>query len=365
MGSAVRPQAPAASNRPVMVRGSLAACAAFFLLSAPASAHEKWFIETDGYGLRWDLFFAPLPLAFAGAVVLATIVAAILWRRRGCVDFIPGPEIFGTTPQRRRIVYGLLPLIVGIHFAVPLLANGTATTLFSPNDHLHGALAYTFGVLETGVALALFYGAFTRLAALILGAMWLTSFVVVGPEIALENALFGGAAAFFFLAGRGPIAIDRLMFPRLEPPAWMIRAAELPLRVGLGISLTTVAFTEKFANLPLALHFLQKYPLNFTRYLGIPMPNDIFVLCAASVELLVGLWILFGIFPREIIILAWLPFNLTLSVFNQTELIGHLPIYGIMALLLIWIPGRPNLDEWVEGVTHWHLSVMGDQSAAP
>lgn len=332
--------------------------ALFFVLAfigamAPAQAHEKWFIDSSAYPLRWDLFFQPLPLAFTGGVVVVTILAAIWWRARKYRDFIPGPEIFGTTPLRRRIVYGMLPLIVGIHFSVPLLVNGTHTTLFSPNAQMHGIPAYAIGLLETGIALAFFYGGFTRLAGIVLGLVWIAAFFVVGPEIALENALFAGAAAFFFMAGRGPIAIDRLMFPRLEPPRKLLLHAELPLRIGLGISLTVVAFTEKFANLPLAAHFLDTRPLNFTHYVGLPLSNDLFVLFAASVELLVGLWILFGIFPREIIIVAWLPFNLTLSVFNQVELIGHLPIYGIMALLLIWIPGRRNLDDWAAGVMHW------------
>ena len=60
------------------------------------------------------------------------------------------------------------------------------------------------------------------------------------------------------------------------------------------------------------------------------------MLFAGSVELLIGLWITLGIFNREIVIIALLPFNLTLSVFNQTELAGHLPFYGIMALLVVW-----------------------------
>jgi len=38
-------------------------------------------------------------------------------------------------------------------------------------------------------------------------------------------------------------------------------------------------------------------------------------------------------------------------VFNTTELIGHLPIYGIMALLVIWIPAsQRNLDDWTDGL---------------
>jgi hypothetical protein len=67
--------------------------------------------------------------------------------------------------------------------------------------------------------------------------------------------------------------------------------------------------------------------------------------------LIIGLWITLGIFNREIVIIALLPFNLTLSVFNQTELAGHLPFYGIMALLLVWETGNENRREWLDGVS--------------
>ena len=109
-----------------------------------------------------------------------------------------------------------------------------------------------------------------------------------------------------------------------------------------------VAFTEKLANPALAQSFLQQHPLNFTGALGIPMSDATFALCAGSVELLVGLFILFGLFPRLIILVAWLPFNLTLTIFDWVELIGHLPFYGALAVLLIWTPEESEL--WLRGV---------------
>ena len=328
-----------------------ASLGAAILCASPAEAHEKWFYDSSALPLRWDLFFAPLPLTFFTAIIVVTLIAAVLWRKRRYRDFIPGPELFGADDRRRRIVYAILPLIIGVHFAVPLVVDGAHTVLFSPDGNVPGAWAYIFGVCETGIALAFFYGGFTRLAAVVLGVLWFAGLFVVGVETMLENILFLGAAAFFFMAGRGPLSIDRLMFPLLEPSDRLMRHAVLPLRIGLGLSLTVVAFTEKFANLPLATHFLEKYPLNFTAALGLPMSNELFMLCAASVELGVGLFLTFGIFPREVIIIAWLPFNLTLSVFNTTELIGHLPIYGIMALLVIWIPAsQRNLDDWTDGL---------------
>ena len=161
--------------------------------------------------------------------------------------------------------------------------------------------------------------------------------------------LYLGFAAFFFLAGRGPYSVDRMLLPRLEPPESSARYAIPALRVGLGVSFLVVAFTEKLANVPLGLAFLESYPLNFAAGLGFPISDEVFVLLAGAVELLVGLWLLFGVFPREIVVIALVPTNLTLTVFSWTELIGHLPIYGILAVLLLWGRGK-DMELWLKGL---------------
>lgn len=333
------------------------AVAGVLATASPALAHEKWFSESAEYPLRWDLFVQPLPLALFGAVLLATLAAGLLWWRARGRGFLPGLKSFGATDERRAMIFSLVPLILGIHVAVPLLVNGVQGNLFSPDNALPGVWANFLGLAETFVALALFYGAFTRLAAAGLAGLWVAGLFLVGPQPMLDNTLYLGFAAFFLLAGRGPISIDRLLLPRLEPPEHLMRYAMTALRVGLGLSFVIVAFTEKFANLPLSRSFLERYPLNFTSALGIPLPDDVFILFAGAVELLVGLWILSGIFPREIALIALIPVNLTLTIFNWSELIGHLPIYGILAVMLLWEPGRENLALWLRGLREGPLSI--------
>ncbi len=340
------------------LRGTAWCIALLFMTVTDVFAHEKWFHETSGFGLRADLVFRPLPLGFIAAVLLVTLGGWLFWRARGR-GFIPGPENFGTTDERRSALYGLIPAILGIHVAVPLLVSGVQGELFTPNNKLPGVWMYALGLAQTGIALAIFYGALTRIAAIMLALLWFAGIFLVGLEPMLDSAMYLGFAAFFFLAGRGPISIDRLLLPRLEPSSQMMEKAVTALRVGLGLSLVFVSFTEKFANIPLASAFLERYPLNFTAALGIPMSDETFILCAGAVELLVGLWILFGIFPREIILIAWVPINLTLTIFNWTELIGHLPIYGTLAVLAVWSPGRENLQLWLDGLRNGPLAILG------
>jgi len=250
-----------------------------------------------------------------------------------------------------------MPAVLGLHLAVPLLVNGTQGRLFSTDNVLPAGWANLLGLLQIGIALAMAYGGMARLAALGLAGIWLLGIVVLGLEPMLENIFFLGLAAFFFMAGRGPVAVDRLIFPIMEPPARLIRWAVLALRIGLGLSLVVVAFTEKFINLQLAASFLKQHALNFTPVLGFPLSDTVFALLAGSVELLIGLWLVLGIFPREVILLAWVPFNLTLTVFDWTELAGHLPFYAAMALLLIWERGQDNLEVWLHGLRGGPLAV--------
>lgn len=320
-----------------------------FGIAAGAVAHEKWFEDPRPY--PFDLSNAMNPLAL-GLIATMLVLVAVLYvlKRRFPNGFLPSFERFGASHETLERLYGLIPLILGVHVAVPLLVSGVTGRLFSPDNVLPGAWRYFIGLAETGLALAFVYGGLTRMAAVALGVLWLIGVFIFGPEPMLDNAIYLGFAAFFYLAGRGPLSIDRLVIPKFAPSPELMRKAVPALRIGLGVSLTFVAFSEKFANVPLAEAFLQRFPLNFTHALGIGMSNQTFIYAAGSVELLVGLCLLFNLFPREIVLIAWIPINMSLTVFNWTELVGHLPIYGIMALLLVWPPTGKDETRWVHGL---------------
>jgi uncharacterized membrane protein YphA (DoxX/SURF4 family) len=227
---------------------------------------------------------------------------------------------------------------------------GIMGQLFSPNNQLDGAWLYWLGVVQIGIGLSFLYGGMTRLAGAALILLWLVGVGVVGLEAILENAHYLGFGAFFFLTGRGPYAIDRLLFPAVEPTPKLSRLAMPCLRIGTGLGLAVVAFTEKLANPELARAFFQKHDLNFTEWLHIPMSDDTFVLCAGSTELMIGLCLMFGIFPRLIVASMWLLINMSLTVFSWVELVGHLPLYGVMAILLVWTEQEEDQRLWIDGV---------------
>ncbi len=332
-------------------------------LAAPAHAHEKWFQDTTGLPLRWDLYLRTLPLSFTGGVLILFAIMCLLWKLRRGRDLIPGPDYFGALPERRMAFYGLAPAILGLHVAVPLLVYGVLGQLFTPNNFMQPGWAHFLGLGEALIALCFLYGGMTRPAALALIGLWAAGAALFTPEPMLESLHILGFAGFFYLAGRGPISVDRLLFPKLEPPVDFVAMAPTVLRVGVGLSLATVGFTEKLANIPLAEAFLTQHPeINFTSKIGIGMSDELFALFAGSVELLAGLMIAFGVFPRTIILVALVPMNRSLTVFNWRELVGHMPFYGALAFLLVWTP--KDRDLWVSGLRGGPLG-LGESPNGP
>ena len=318
--------------------------------SSPASAHEKWFYDASLYPTNWEALLRPSALVAIAVALALTAFAWTVFRVRGGRDLIPGPEALGAEEAGRVRFYSLVPLILGVHLGLPLIVLGVTGTLFSPNNPLPGASLHWVGLAEIGLSLCFIYGGLTRAAGLGLGLVWLLGIALVGLEPMMENLHYLGFAGFFFLAGRGPYAVDRLLFPRLAPSPPLAKLALPALRAGVGLSLAVVAFTEKLANPDLARAFLREYPLNFMPALGVPLSDDTFILCAGATELLIGLFLIFGIFPRAIIGTAWFFINVTLTVFLWRELLGHLPLYGAMGVLLVWTPKEEDQRLWVRGV---------------
>ncbi len=321
-----------------------------FICACSAGAHEKWFYDATDYPARLSAVGRPFTLLLIGAVVAAAVIGWLWQRSRGGRELLPGPAFFGASERGMTLLYAVIPAILAVHAAVPLVVNGVLGDLFSPNNALLGGWKYPLGLLEVGIALALFYGGFTRLAALSLALLWLFGLWLGGVGDMLDNLHYLGLAAFFWLAGRGPYSVGRLVLPNLDAPPELAHLAVPALRIFTALSLIATAFSEKLANPALAGAFLQKYPINLAANLGLPIPDVTFALLAGAVELTLGVFLLFNIFPRLVILVAWLPFNLTLTVFGWQELVGHLPYYGIMALLLIWPGGKENDALWRRGL---------------
>ena len=304
--------------------------------------HERWFTQDWKFPVHFEMAFTPVTWIPLGTALAITGVVLLIWRAHGRRAIVPGPIELGMSWEKYEQLLTWMPLVIGVHTAVALLVSGIGLHLFVPNltlpENLLGAL---LGLSQIGIALSLIYGALTRVAAVALAALWLAGAVVFGPVRLVEHSLILGIAFFLFVTGRGALSFDMSLDRLHRPIARLVPYAAPVLRVLTGLSIVVVAFTEKLWNVPMGLAFLAEHHFNFFPALGLPAVGDReFLLLAGTVELTLGLLLMSGAFVRLLILVLWVPFNLTLPLLGWRELIGHLPIYGIMGFLLVWGESR-------------------------
>jgi uncharacterized membrane protein YphA (DoxX/SURF4 family) len=315
------------------------------LTAAPASAHERWFAEPADGG-EWGFFASPLALAATAAVV----VVAVVWRfaaRR-----LPRPELPFLAPLGRLAPF--VPRLLAVHLGVALLALAVTGSFLSPAVPLEevpgGSLA---GVVEAVIGIWLVTGIRLRAAAVAVALLGPFALLAAGPVAVLENAAILGIAAFLAI-----VPPSDEPFGRVDPSPERLRVAMLLLRSLVAVTLVTLAFSEKFTNPELARNTLHAYPaLDVFALVGLEVPVDTFIVVAGAVELLFGLLVLSGALPQVATLVAMVPFNATLLLFGTTEVIGHLPVYGLFLTLLVygsdrrtaaavaWLPSRADVRQ--------------------
>jgi uncharacterized membrane protein YphA (DoxX/SURF4 family) len=314
-----------------------------------ASAHEKWFVDAQPYPVRWELLFS-LPTVVAVAVSALMIGALVLLRRIVRDPYFPNP-------QWLRPVNPAIQAVVGIQTAISLVfmtGHGwlLAPTLSVPQNVIGWALL----AVQLFLSFTFITGWFTRLGGAVLVALVGVAFLLFPPTLAAEQLLFAGIGLYMLIEGR---ALYR-PYNRLARRAAMFwsRYSHLSLtamRVGTGLSILWLAFSEKLLNPQLGLAFLQQYPqFNFMKLLGFTWYSDeLFVYSAGVVEATVGVLLVSGVLPRVVILLMWLPFNIAIPLLPPQELLGHLPILAVMyAVFLGSDRSLPPADEMTASDGH-------------
>ncbi|HJQ09587.1 MAG TPA: hypothetical protein VJ840_01020 [Gemmatimonadaceae bacterium] len=306
--------------------------------------HERWFLEESKFPVQFDTWNTANSLIPIGVAVSVTALATFIYRLRDRHNVVPGPIHLGMPWENYIRLLTWVPLVIGVHMGVTLLVSGVSRQLFVPNLELPvNLLGGVLGMIEIAIALSFIYGALARPAAAALALTWLIGTIVFGPLRLIEHTEILGIAFFIFATGRGPLAFDQAFTHLNKPVARLIPYAVPVLRVALGIGLTVVALTEKIWNFPMATAFLQDHHFNFFPYIGMTSIDDAkFVMIAGTIELIVGLMLIAGTYVRLVILITLIPFNLSLPFMGWRELVGHLPTYGILALLLLWGDERPG-----------------------
>jgi uncharacterized membrane protein YphA (DoxX/SURF4 family) len=300
---------------------------------AGLAPHVKWFTDPAAHPTDWSLLLSlPVLVAFALAFG-ATGVAWIIQHRLSEPSILKGLERFAP----------IVPTVLGLHVGIALIVSAAVGVLFAPNLRLNDdLLGQAILVVEAMCGVMLLLGLATRAGAVLLALLGVIAMQPLTFLSILENVHILGIAIFLFIVGRGPFSFDRLRGvkpPTRHPdaPAWALTM----LRLCLGFAIALGALTEKLLDPALAQALLEQRPfLNFVRPIGIGDP--LFVYLAGLTELVIGVVIMSGQLTRPVMAIGATLFTISVPFFGWTELLGHLPFYGIMFVLFM----APQASSW-------------------
>lgn len=287
-------------------------------------AHTAWFTDERP---EFDFGFLLEPASLA--LVASALAIAFGWRWAS--NRLPRPEL-----AVLQVLGGLapwIPRILAIHAGVSLIAQAYGGTYLAPGLDLPPGTAGTLlAIVEGALGVWLVSGWRIRSAAALLVAAGPLGLLAYGPVSILERIDLLGIALFLVLVPPGP---DRNGAVEITPAG--LAPPLLLMRVSAGGALVVLSATEKLIRPEIGLALIDRYPiLNVAAAMGIEVPDVEFIRIAGSIELLFGLLLISGALPQIAVIVAGIPFNATLFFFGASELIGHLPMYGVMLALLVY-----------------------------
>lgn len=301
------------------------------LVPVPLFAHTRWFadgqvppiITTEPTALYLSIW------AVICAAVIATGITLERRRALSLAFLLPrAPHQFDRAAAAFSMVAGAFLVIAGTHHY-----------LFSPNLSVESGVPMWLVTLQVLVGLSFLVGAFARVSALILGALWMLALPVVGIEASLENIWVLSTALFVLIMGNDYFSLVKFrLIAHLVRP---YREYALPiLRVGTGATLLVLGFSEKILKPELGVNFLSQYDWNFMALLGVPYSDYLFTLSAGSVEALLGAIFILGVVTRLNALVVAVFFTVPLFLLGPIELAGHLPHFAAVVLLLFFGSGE-------------------------
>ena len=315
-------------------------------------AHVAWF-ESDHTGTDWGFVFEGATLALLAAAVLLTVVVRVIAR------FFPGVDV----PFLARMA-PWMPFAIRLHLAVSLISLLSLGFYLSPSMDLRpNVVGVLLGAVMVVVAIGMATGWHARQAAIVLIAAGPIGMIEFGFWDVVQRVDMLGPALFVLIAGPGRWSADYELGDVREPTREQVARAVWALKVAVGLALIVVAFAEKLVDPDRAAAFLQGMPeFNVFREVGLPIGDREFVRIAGATEVLFGLLIISGSLPQAAVVIAGVPINATLFFYGETELAGHLPIYGTMLVLLVY-GSDPDLRRDVSAL--WPFRSRGAGSPAP
>jgi len=296
----------------------------FFLalisFSQSASAHLKWFAVDDRRINLGEYYSGYHTEIIIGAILCLLMVGVAVWiNKRLTFDMPP-------TPAVKKYVARAFSILIGLSLLYASYNESILAAHYLVSSRILVLLQYAQAI----VALMLIFNLFPKSAASVLILIYVILASQMGLLEVLDYINFIGIAAYLILSNSQDENQQAYAVP--------------VIRVITGATLIILAFSEKLLNPDIGLRFLTLNDWNFMQAMGVTgYTNELFILSAGFVELLIGIVFMLGLLTRinTLVLLAFMiTSNVTFMLQSSnsealTELAGHAPILAIALILLM------------------------------
>ncbi|MEN9647317.1 MAG: hypothetical protein RLY57_121 [Candidatus Parcubacteria bacterium] len=304
----------------------------FVLLSAPitfVSAHVKWFAHEQGYVEPYHVSDLPVILSIIAGIIIVAI-GVILDRRLSIPQWL------------KRLLERIAPAVLSvasIGFGLAFIIFSYLGFVFAPNLVAQGSIGTLLIVIQAIAGAMIFFGWYERVGGLLLVVLFGLGTKIFGFHEMMDTFEMLGFALYAMIIGRPKWKIAESTFMCTHMHKIHQYGVSL-LRVGTGINLIILGFSEKILAPALTQDFLLKYDWNFMHAWGFTWFTDYWFAYAAGFgEMMFGVFLLLGLVTRLTIVGLAVFLVTTLILLGPIELVGHLPHFSIAAVLLIFGAG--------------------------
>ena len=300
------------------------------LIPLPVLAHVRWFVPVGT-----DLPVMSLPtdwlaaLLVSGALVFMAsvfVVAKIAAQSDALSRFV-----FSPWRSKQHMEWYLLFLLVNLVFIHNLLGGEFLGPHFfvMPDAMMIGVVLQAMVLILSVVSLLM-----TGVLLLVIALCGVIVFSFEsGIDYFFEIVALGLA---YILVSTRINTLDRSAFARFG----IERVAHLApsvLRIGLGLQLVVLAIHNKLYEPAATYFFLSEHPYyNFPQYLGWTEFTHLhFALAAGVFEAAFGIMLMLGLATRYVLLVVSFFFVSTGIISGLEEVMGHLPIFGVIAVLFV------------------------------
>lgn len=299
-----------------------------FLAPLVSSAHVKWFAESTEAVRPYQL--TDLPVIFSIFFVIFALLVGVFLEKKLEVPRWYNNLIQQTAP----VILSLASIGFGLSFLI-FSYNGF---VFAPNLQVESVNSILL-IVQALAGLMILLGLYERLGGFLLIVLYLLAVSRFGFVEMMDTLEMVGFAFYAMIIGRPKWKIAESQFMRTLTHPFHQYGVSI-LRIGIGLNLIILGFSEKILKPSLTHNFLSTYDWNFMHNLGFTWFTDYwFAYAGGVVEALFGLFFLFGLVTRISVVALAVFLVTTLILLGPIELMGHLPHFSIALVLLVFGAG--------------------------